>query len=98
MCEKQAKEGSSCRGGAARGAAASYKSPEVTVKQAGEFGKPTDKIYSAARGPHLYKAERASGMDGPGPPGPLIRHLMNWTGGPRPSWGGEMLKNQVLLT
>lgn len=36
---------------------ASYKSWKVTVELAGEFGKPTDKIYRAAHRPHLYEAE-----------------------------------------
>lgn len=92
MCAEQAKGGLPYS--TARGAAASYKSQEVTVKLAGEFGKPTDKIYSAARGPHLYKAERASGTGGPGPPGPLIRSLMNWTGAHCPPGAAKCSKTE----
>lgn len=45
---------------------ASNKSREVTVELVREFGKPTDKIYSTARGPPLYEPQRASGLEGPG--------------------------------
>ena len=58
MCVKSGQgEGGPAAEGAPVVPSASHKSWKVTVELAGEFGKPTDKIYSAAHRPHLYEAE-----------------------------------------